>query len=534
MKRELLLILTMTMVALTSCVKERKVVLLATNDLHGAFMPYDYVRGDSVTSLSNVKNYADTMRALYGRGSVMLIDCGDHLQGDNGVYYSNYVDTLRPHIFPRVASFVGYDAVVVGNHDLEAGHAVYDRVREEMRMPYLAANALNTEDGKSYFDRYTMIRRGGLSIAVIGFTNPNVGKWISADKYSGMEFEQISRMVQSLVFEVKEKRKPDITVLALHSGLGESGADDIENCARFVASQVRGIDIVLAAHDHKRAVEKIFNGVDSVLVMEAGSRAANLSHIEINLKMRMGKVLKKSISGKVVDLSGVCSSPSYNREFASFYDEVVRFSNRKIGINAAPMDMDYNMGRLSPYMALIHLVQLSQKGVEISISAPLRGSGRIEAGDILFNDLFTLYPYENTLYIVKMTGDQIKRYLEAAFDRRLKGDDRLYNYDSATGLNYTVSASASMGERVNITAMADGTPFDLQRLYSVAMTSYRANGAGGLLQEAGIAPFQAGAKDVTVGPDIRELVREYIENQSVLYPDKIYADKKLGSWKIIE
>lgn len=106
--------------------------LLTTNDVHGTYFDSTYV-GDGVRpSLCAVKTVVDSVRAVAGADNVVFVDAGDILQGDNAAYYFNYVDTLSPHIYPRIASYMGYDAVTVGNHDIETGHRVYDRVAREL------------------------------------------------------------------------------------------------------------------------------------------------------------------------------------------------------------------------------------------------------------------------------------------------------------------------------------------------------------------------------------------------------------------
>ena len=154
------------------------VQLLTTNDVHGCYFDSTYVGGGVKSSLFAVKSVVDSVRDADGADNVLLVDAGDILQGDNAAYYFNYVDTLSPHLYPRVASYMGYDAVTVGNHDIETGHKVYDRVARDLDsygIPFLAGNAVRTDNGKPYFPVYKMFKRAGLKIAVLGFTNANFG-----------------------------------------------------------------------------------------------------------------------------------------------------------------------------------------------------------------------------------------------------------------------------------------------------------------------------------------------------------------------
>ena len=120
---------------------EYVIQLLTTNDVHGTYFDSTYVGNGVKKSLLAVKPIVDSVRAAAGADKVVFIDAGDCLQGDNAAYYFNYVDTLSPHVYPRLAAYMGYDAVTVGNHDIETGHKVYDRIARDLEshgIPFLA------------------------------------------------------------------------------------------------------------------------------------------------------------------------------------------------------------------------------------------------------------------------------------------------------------------------------------------------------------------------------------------------------------
>ena len=122
--------------------------ILSTNDVHGTWFDSTYVDARTRPALTAVKYYVDSVRTANGAENVLLLDAGDCLQGDNAPYYFNYVDTETPHLFPRLMEYMGYDAVAVGNHDIETGHAVYDRVAADLKkngVDFLAANALRND-----------------------------------------------------------------------------------------------------------------------------------------------------------------------------------------------------------------------------------------------------------------------------------------------------------------------------------------------------------------------------------------------------
>ena len=154
MKKIFAYILLLPLLLLASCAPkdgEYTFYLCTTNDVHGRYFDSLYVDNAVSGSLLAVSRTVDSLRQAEGSRNLLLIDVGDCVQGDNASYYYNYVDTLSPHLYARMANRMGYDAVVVGNHDIEAGHPVYDRLRKELGCPLLAANAVRTSDGKPYF-----------------------------------------------------------------------------------------------------------------------------------------------------------------------------------------------------------------------------------------------------------------------------------------------------------------------------------------------------------------------------------------------
>ena len=146
-----------------------------------------------------------------------------------------------------------------------------------------------------------------------------------------------------------------------------------------------------------------------------------------------------------------------------------------------------------------------------------QNSGVVPKGVIEFQDLVSIYKFENQLYTVELTGAQIKDYLEYSYDNWVNRTGPSYNWDSADGILYEVSRSAAKGERVRILSMCDGTPFDPAKTYKVAMTSYRASGGGDLLRNgAGVDP--ASLKVVDKMKDIRSLIGDYIADKKEIVP----------------
>ncbi|MDE5786899.1 MAG: metallophosphoesterase, partial [Duncaniella sp.] len=158
--------------------REVTVSLLETTDMHGNFFPRDFINARQASgSLARVSTLVDSLRES-GK-TVVLLDNGDILQGQPTAYYYNFVDTLTPHPVARMLNYLGYDAASIGNHDVETGHAVYDRYRSALgNIPLLGANVIDTVTGKPYLQPYTIIECDGVRIAVLGMITPSIPAWL--------------------------------------------------------------------------------------------------------------------------------------------------------------------------------------------------------------------------------------------------------------------------------------------------------------------------------------------------------------------
>lgn len=540
--------------------------LFSTNDVHGACFDSTYASGAVRPSLLAVNRHVDSVRLANGAESVILVDAGDCLQGDNSVYYFNYVDTVSPHLYARMADYMKYDAVCVGNHDIETGHGVYDRVRRDMKTPWLAANAVREDNGKAYFQEYVILKRKGLKIAVIGAENANIAAWLSPELWSGMRFEPIVSMMQAKVDEVAARHRPDIVIVATHTAVGKGDGSVLEAEGLDLFNSLKGVDVLLCAHDHRPYVA--VNKDNTFALINSGSRCGHLGHGRLTVEVKGGKAVSKRVSAELIPLDAEPVDEKMAAVFRPDYLAVKDFTLQKVGELECGLRTRDGYTGMSDYLNLVHTLGLSQKGVDISFAAPLTFDGTVAAGTLVYNDLFTIYPYENQMFVLKMSGKEIKDYLEHSYDlwintlspaqlRAGAGEtspallkivrradprtsrdgwsfvNRSYNFDSAAGLNYTVDVTKPAGGRVTISSMADGTDFEPGREYSVAMTSYRACGGGGLLEAAGIAPGDLGSRTVARLPEYRNILFDYLKTHPVLTEDILHDTALLGSWRFI-
>ena len=136
---------------------EIRFTIVQTTDVHSMIFFYNFIKAEEEnTSMAHVYTYVKKLRDE-GK-TVLLLDDGDFLQGQPAVYYYNFVATNETHIWSEVLNYMNYDAVALGNHDIEAGHDVYDKIKKEIKAPLLAAN-LDEKTKKPYFEPYTVIEK---------------------------------------------------------------------------------------------------------------------------------------------------------------------------------------------------------------------------------------------------------------------------------------------------------------------------------------------------------------------------------------
>lgn len=526
--------------------------LLETSDVHGCYFPYDFIKGKPMKgSLARVSSFVKEARKKQG-DHVILMDNGDILQGQPVAYYYNFIDTVSMHVNAAMLNYMDYTLATLGNHDVETGHEVYDRWISQCQFPVLGANIVDVRTSDSYLKPYELIERDGVKVAVLGMITPSIPSWLPEQLWKYLSFEDMETCARKWVKIIREKESPDILVGLFHAGPEGNKLDNtIENGSAEVARNIPGFDVVFMGHDHARFCEKIVNVAgDSVLLINPANMARTVADVTVKVVKNDGKLVRKSVSGKLTDMDNYPVDEAFMKEFKSQYQSTRDFVSRKIGrIDRTITTKDAYFGP-SAFIDLIHQLQLDITGADVSFCAPLSFAAEIKEGDIYMNDMFNLYKYENMLYVMSLSGQEIKDFLEmsyAIWTNQMKSpDDHLlllnekdngfgyfrnpsFNFDSAAGILYTVDVTKPQGEKITIRSMADGSPFDLKKRYKVAVNSYRGNGGGDLLTKGAGIPKAELSKRIlsSTEKDLRYYLMKRIEEVKTLHPEP------LNQWKFI-
>ena len=497
--------------------------VIETSDVHGHFFPWDFMESRPLKgTLTRANSYINRERQKYG-DNLLLIDNGDILQGQPCVYWSNFVMPEDENLAARVINYMKYDAETVGNHDIEPGHKVYDKWIREVRCPLLGANIVKEEykNGEANpqsiytgLHPYSVHVKDGVKICVIGMLTPAIPNWLNKSIYKGIEFEEMVGCARKWVKYIQEHEQPDLIFGLFHSGKdgGIVTPDYEENATAVVAREVPGFDVIFFGHDHQVHNEWITDKEGKqVLIIDPSCWVHNVAEAEIELTIKDGKVVNKDIKGTIVDVRDEQIDKQMMTHFQKDIDAVKAYVSQKIGRFESPIYTRESFFGNSAFTDLIHNLQLQITKADISLTAPLSFNSTIKAGDVTMADMFKLYRFENLLFTLRMTGEEVRKHLEYSYDMwtntmtspddhalRLNEDSKedqqrtgfqyyTFNFDSACGIDYEVDLTKPDGQKVKILRMSNGEPFDEKKWYKVAMNSYRANGGGELLtQGAGI------------------------------------------------
>lgn len=536
---------------ITSCSKpeEGDITILFTTDVHGLVLPFNFLTNKpAVTSQAQVYSYVDQLRK---KGeNVILLDAGDMAEGQPSTYYYNNVANKDEHIVGRTANYMGYDALAIGENDIQFGEKIYkDRMPEWFNAPLICANAIDFRSGKPMFEPYTIIKRGGFKIAVLGLTSPNMRDWLTPIAYENLQFEDLESSATKWIKQIRDDENPDLLIGLFHVNAETS-------CE--VASKVAGFDLILCGQNHTGVVETVTDPKgNQVVVLQPLPRCEELGEARIHMKRNGDGSYTKNIEPQRVNVTKYDAHPEY---VATFNDEIDRINNyldEPLGTFTSDLIPEDGLVGPSTIVNAIHEMQLWISGAEVSLTNFLSTINEVPAGPFTMRNLFNVYKFENQIWTMRMTGKEIKQFLEHAYGNQYNTmtgpEDNLiayqrdslgeiimsdfgpelqtaqYNYSSAAGIKYTVDVSKPAGERIEISGMSNGQSFDLDATYRVAMNDHQAVGGGGHTTE-GLAWNDSIAltRIIALSPnDIRMNFSNYIRMRVRIVPNS------RNDWKVI-
>lgn len=507
--------------------------LLSTTDSHGHLLAENELTGKPTNEgLAKIATLVKQIRDA--SPATLLLDCGDTTEGTPFAYYFAVRDTKVPN--PEIAAFnaMHYDAMAVGNHEFNFGETEMWKAKGESHFPWLAANLKQTySSGVKYIQPYIIKKVSGIRVGIVGFVTPGVPRWEIPAHYAGYTFEPIVDAAKRVIPEVRAKS--DLLVVIIHSGLDrnprtgqivpgeqESG----ENATWELAEQVPGIDLIFYGHTHQEMPKLIVNGV---LLAQAKNWGGSLARADVTMRRDgTGKwsVVSK-ISTTIRPTADIPEDPSIVKLLEPYKKKVDAYLNTPIATSGKSLYGALARYEDEPLVDAIQHAQMEFAHADVSLATMFIPSTRVAAGTVTIRDAFGIYPYENTLYAVEMTGAQLKDALEHAASfypawpapegthMRLPG----YDADSAEGVSYEMDLSKPVGGRI-VNLNFQGEPLSPARKLRVAINNYRDTGGGGYAVYKDLPVVYRSQKE------IRDLLIEYLE-ETQRFPA---AD---GHWRIV-
>lgn len=521
--------------------KESKVTVLLTSDVHGNVLPINY--SDNSTRPSGLAKIASLIKEIRNKNeNSILIDNGDLIQGTPLTYYYCKMDSSGINPMVKVLNYLEYDAAVVGNHEFNYGKAIFDRAVNESNFPWLAANILYSLNNECVFGRPYIVKEfpEGPRIGILGITTKFIPNWEDEKHIKGIIFEDAVEATQKWVRYLREKEKVDIVVVAYHGGFEKDvdtgkpiGRLTGENQAYEICQRVKGIDVLLTGHQHKVIENRLIN---DILVVQPGSHGKYLGIIKLKLKYTDAwSIVEKSsqvigVKDMDVDQQVVSMVMEYENKLQDWLD-------KPIGTIIGGMEIKNPLKiRLkdNPLIEFFNKVQMKASGAPISCTSLFVDEVKGIKENVTMRDIVSNYIYPNTLRVLKVTGRDIKLALErsACYFEKYNGEQvkakkkeglgafQPYNYDMWEGIEYTLDISKEEGSRV-VELKYKEKPMDMDAFYEIVLNNYRAAGGG----EYDMFKDKPVIRDIPT--DVSELIANYIIDKGVIGTD---VD---NNWKVI-
>lgn len=505
-------------------------VVVATTDVHGHATDWDYLAGRPFPGgLVRAATVVDSLRARYP-GQVLLVDVGDLIQGDPFALYFAQVAPRDPHPVLDAMNRMGYDAATPGNHEFNFGLVTMRRALDAAAFPYVSANIREARGGRPVFRERAVLERAGVRVGVTGFTTPGVMVWDREVVRGAMVVEPIARRAARVLRDLR--RRSDLVIVLSHSGIAGASSYDTtgvgpEDVSASLAAQPDRPDLVVVGHSHRQVADTVIGGVHFV---QPRNWAQSVTVTHLHLRREGGRWRTTAVQGDVVPLAGVAPSERIRAALAPAHAAVQGWVATPIGRARAPMPAATARMEPTPFVNFINAVQREAAGADLSATAAFSVRARFDTV-ITLADVAAAYPYENTLRAVRISGDQLRRYLEqsarywtldAAGQPRASDSIPGYNFDIVSGVSYDMDLRQPPGRRIT-RLERDGRPVAPGDSFTLALNSYRQAGGGGFGMLAG-APVVYDRDE-----SVRDLLVAAIRRRGTLDP----ADYAGREWRLV-
>ena len=531
----LALLLTAQQPAVSSPTDSAHVVIVATTDVHGRLLGWDYVHDNaSPGGLSRVAAVLGTLRTQYP-SQVVLVDAGDLLQGTPLATYFARVNPQRPNPLVDALSALQYDAATPGEHDMDFGLDVLRGAAEDATYRYVSANITAGPRDSLLFPATLVVQRGSVRIGITGLTTPGAMVWNRRQLAGQGRVRSLARTAPAALAQL-ERAGVDLTIVLAHSGLGGRSSYDTtgvgpENDAAALAALPHKPDLVVVGHSHRVIRDSVLNGVHFVQP-QAGALSVSVVHVWFARPRGARERWRvASIRADLVPLDTVGEVVRFARRMEQASDRARSWAAEPIGTAGPGFDARYGRARDTPLFDFINEVQRRRAGADLASTSTADLGTWLPDGAVRHRDVAGIYPFEYSLVAIRITGRQLRAYLEhtAAYYATYNPSGRILSdtvpgevFDVVSGASYEIDLTQPVGARITGLAV-EGRAVAPTDSFTLATSSYRAAGGGGY-------DMLRGARVVyDRGESIRDLLEAEIRQRRTLAVAAAFAPR----WSIL-
>ncbi|KGT94357.1 2', 3'-cyclic nucleotide 2'-phosphodiesterase [Erwinia typographi] len=522
--------------------------LLETTDLHSNIMDFDYYKDTPSEKFGLVRTATLIEAARKEATNSVLVDNGDIIQGSPLGDYMAAKGLQQGELHPvyKAMNTLDYSVGNLGNHEFNYGLDYLHKAISGARFPYINANIIDVKTGQPLFTPWLMKtvevtdREGNkhpLKVGYIGFVPPQIMVWDKTNLTGKVTVNDITETARKWVPEMR-KAGADLVVAIPHSGLSGDPYKTMAENSVYYLSQVPGIDAILFGHAHAVFPSKDFAGIkgadinqgtlNGIPAVMPGMWGDHLGVVDLVLDNQQGhwqvtsaKAQARPIYDKAAKKSLAAEDPDLVKVMKHDHDATREFVSKPIGKSADVMYSYLSLVQDDPTVQIVNNAQRDyvQRYIQgdpdlanlpvLTAAAPFKAGGRkndpasyveVEKGQLTFRNAADLYLYPNTLVVMKVSGKEVKEWLECSAGQfnqidphsskpqsLINWDFRTYNFDVIDGVKYQIdvtqparydaecqSVNEGASRIKNLTF--NGKAIDPQATFLIATNNYRAYG----------------------------------------------------------
>jgi cyclo-nucleotide phosphodiesterase, putative len=475
--------------------QEVDVRILATTDLHTNLVNYDYYQDKPAENVGLAKTAVLIEEAKKENSNTLLVDNGDTIQGTPLGTYKAIVNPVKEgeqHPMYAALQKLGFEAGTLGNHEFNYGLDYLKRVIDTAGMPIVNANVVDPKTGAYVYDPYKIInktfvdkngRKTTVKIGVTGIVPPQILSWDKANLEGKIQVNDSVEAIQKIIPEMR-KAGADITLVLSHSGIGDDKYEKGEENEGYQIASLPGVDAVVTGHSHAEfpsgngtgfyekyaGVDGVNGKINGTPVTMAGKYGDHLGIIDLNLVYKNGKWTVVNSKGSIRKIHTKSKDADERiKEIAkTAHEGTIQYVRQQVGTTTAPITSYFALVKDDPSVQIVNNAQIWYAKKELagtpegklpilSAAAPFKAGTRgdataytdIPAGPIAIKNVADLYLYDNVTAILKVTGAQLKEWLEMSAgqfntidptkkeaQQLINPSYRTYNFDVIDGVTY--------------------------------------------------------------------------------------------------